>query len=256
MPKFSPKHWIYVLVHGLLALVGLCICFVGPEYPLWFAIGTSLLSAGIAGWVIFVYVLVSDDVGRRVGVVTEFGIRDVFDRRSMRIRDQYESRLIAAKESIDILGFGLSALREDLSNDFSRWKKVAKVRILLLDPTFPSDEKSYAKQRDAEEGNPLGDIEKDVRAFLKAIQGHVGAAGGTQFQVRLYRCLPSVNIFRIDDDLFWGPYLVRDQSRNMPTFLVGRGGILFERMSAHFNHIWIDPNLSSEVPNEWMEPRK
>lgn len=256
MPKFSPKHWIYVLVHGTLAIAGLCIYLVGADSPLWFAIGTSLLSAGIAGWMIFVYVLVSDDVGRRVRVVTEFGILDVFDRRSMRIRDQYESRLTAAKESIDILGFGLSALREDLSKDFPRWKKVAKVRILLIDPTFPSDEVSYAKQRDAEEGNSVGDIDKDVRSFLRAIQEHVGAAGRTQLQVRLYRCLPSVNIFRIDDDLFWGPYLVRDQSRNMPTFLVKRGGILFEKMSAHFNHIWQDSTLSTEVPDEWMELRR
>ena len=72
------------------------------------------------------------------------------------------------------------------------------------------------------------------------------------FQVRLYRCLPSVNILRVDDELFWGPYLIREQSRNCPTFIVRRGGILFSRFTAHFDSIWADDNLSREIPGSWL----
>ena len=74
-----------------------------------------------------------------------------------------------------------------------------------------------------------------------------------RFQVRLYKCLPSVNIFRIDDELFWGPYLIREQSRNTPTFIVRKGGILFDTLAKHFNTIWSDPELSRPVPAGWLE---
>ena len=39
-----------------------------------------------------------------------------------------------------------------------------------------------------------------------------------------------------------------EQSRNAPTFLVQRGGVLFERILAHFERIWNDDELSREPP--------
>lgn len=71
------------------------------------------------------------------------------------------------------------------------------------------------------------------------------------FDIRLYRCLPSINFFRIDGDVFWGPYLIRDASRNMPTFLMEKDGKLSQRLINHFDKIWNDDQLSREIPSEW-----
>ena len=81
--------------------------------------------------------------------------------------------------------------------------------------------------------------------FLEQI-GPLASSAGRPFDVRLYRCLPSINYFRIDDDIFWGPYLIPGQSRNMPTFIVRRGGILFDRLTLHFQQIW---DRFSRVPD-------
>jgi hypothetical protein len=66
----------------------------------------------------------------------------------------------------------------------------------------------------------------------------IARTDGVSIEIRLYRALPLINIFRIDDDLFWGPYLLEDQSRNYPTLLVRSPGWLFQRLEQHFEMLW------------------
>src|SRR5207302_5355806 len=133
-----------------------------------------------------------------LAIVTEFGFVNAFEARAARIKEQYDKYLESAHEQIDLIGFGLRALREDYLREFQDWKQRANVRILLLDPEFPSAQFSYARQRDNEEGNSQGSTESDVQKFIKETSHLTGAGGEHTFEVRLYRCLPAINIFRID----------------------------------------------------------
>jgi hypothetical protein len=150
------------------------------------------------------------------------------------------------------MGFGLKKLREDFKAQFPAWAARASVRILLLDPEFPTQQDSVADQRDKEEGDTVGSIRTDVREFVKAAASLIRDKN-TRFDVRLYHCLPSLNMFRIDRELFWGPYLVRETSRNLPTFIIADGGWLFPVLMHHFDSIWADPDLSRDVPDEWLD---
>ncbi len=237
-----------------MILGGFLFYKVDPEDKLIFAIGSAMVAAGITGWVVFVYVLVSEDLSEKLRVLSAYGIESVFDARSVGIKQEYIQRLNKAREQIDVIGFGLSSLRQDFRNDFSNWKQKANVRILLLDPGYPTAECSYADQRDIEEGNMRGEIAQDVKKFVNDIGHLIGETGeGRSFNIRLYRVLPTVNVFRIDDELFWGPYLVSEQSRNTPTFIVKRGGKLFDRFSSQFERIWVDGRFSRPIPREWLE---
>jgi hypothetical protein len=210
------------------------------------ATGTSLIAIGVAGGVLGVYALFSERLSRRLEALTEFGFVEAFSARSARIRETYDERLQKARSHIDLLGFGQNAFRQDYADQFAQWvARGVKIRILLLDPEFPTAEGALADQRDREEGNPDGSIRRDVEAFLTAV-GSIATHGNGSLDVRLYRCLPTVNVFRIDDELFWGPYLMREQSRNSPTFLVKRGGHLYDRLLGHFESIWDSDTLSRE----------
>jgi hypothetical protein len=246
----KPKHWIYILCHLIMVLAGFVLCSYSANILL-FSIGSSLVASGIAGWVIFAHVLLSEGVSDRLRILTEFGFTNAFDARSVRIRGQYEERLKNARDRIDVIGFGLSAFREDFGANFDAWKGRINVRILLLDPEFPSLERSYASQRDLEENNQPGKIVGDVKLFVREISPLIRKSGALKFEIRLYRCLPTLNILRIDDELFWGPYLIKEQSRNCPTFLVKRGGILFDRFTKQFERIWESEELSRTVPSQW-----
>lgn len=243
--RLDPTHWVYLLVHALVFILGV-ILVRACDGLIATSIGTSLIAGGITGWTVFIYVFLSRDTSDRLRVLTQFGLTTIFEARSVRIKQEYDRRLAAVADRIDVMGFGLRALREDYLDGFASWSQRATVRILLIDPNFPVPEHNLARIRDAEEQQAADLISADVQRFVDAT-ALLRRNEPTRFQVRYYTCLPSINIFRLDDDLFWGPYFVKEQSRNCPTLLVRRGGLLFDRISKHFEQIWSDSALSRSV---------
>jgi hypothetical protein len=248
MLSLSQRLVVYLLVQTFLMIIGVLVLVLGNG-KVGVAIGTSLVAASAAGYALFGYVLITDRWSRRVESLLDAGLRDVWLVRSVQIRSDYDRRLEAARESIDLIGFGQRSFREDHIDDIPAWlAHGVEVRLLLLDPRFPSTEFSYADQRDREEGS--GSIAADVDTFLREIKTR-SLHEQDRFSVRLFRCLPVLNLFRIDDDLFWGPYLVKKPSRNSPTVLTVRGGPLFKVLLGHFEDIWSEADLSVAV--DWDE---
>ena len=245
-PALSQRLVVYLAVHVVLLFGGVLTLVAWKKAP-GQAIGTSVIATAAAGFALFAYVLLTDRWSRRVEGLLDAGLRQWWPGRSVRMREEYERRLAEAAEAIDLLGFGQQHFRDDQKGRFQVWvAKGVRVRLLLLDPSFPqSGQLSVAQVRDNEEGVPLGSIGTDVRAFLREVHTQ-GLRDEPQFGVRLYRALPMLNIFRIDDEMFWGPYLVGEVSRNSPTFLLGRGE-LFTRFLAHFDAIWNSDDLSRPV---------
>ena len=169
----------------------------------------------------------------------------MFQGRSVAIRKEYDDRIEKANE-LDLLGFGLSAFRQDYGQRFRDLAKTKKIRILLLDTHYPNDEAAYARQRDIEEGNLNGRIVGDIEEFI-SFSRPITKEYPENFNVRVMRALPSINYFRLDDEILWGPYLINMQSRNMPTFLVGKGGYLYETLKEHFNTLWSDERFSRSI---------
>jgi hypothetical protein len=236
-----------MLCHGLAVLFGIVFLIAEPLHKTFGqgiseGIGGSLIAGGIAGATLFLYVLTTEGLKSRIEAFSKAGLLKIFSGRSVLIRSEYDARLAKARH-IDLVGFGLSAFRQDYINDFVGWSNRADVRILLIDPDFPSRPHSLADQRDREESNPPGHIRRDVEAFEKAVSNLPGL-NPERFKVHRMRCIPAINLFRIDDDVFWGPYLMQQQSRNTPTLLATRGGFLFDVLQKHFDALWAQSSPS------------
>ena len=250
------QNTTYLLIHIIIFLIGL-ITIVSAEQisslvktsnyktleSLIIAVGTSIVATGIVGWVLFFYLQREKNENEKIERVLSSGIIDSFTGRSVHIKDEYVSRFDNSREKIDFIGFGLRSLREDQLENFPRWLSHSKIRVLLIDPTYPSKSASYSDQRDAEEINSPGSISIDVKKFLEETL-EIKQRFPENFQIRLYRCLPSINYCRVDNEIFWGPYLVHEQSRNSPTFLISDQGPLFAVYANHFEKIWNDEELS------------
>lgn len=277
---------IYLLCHALVLCMGVSIMMfslqihintendcsdnennVTDDYTiksLLFSIGTGMLATGICGLFTFGWVIYSDneeEKRRRINVAANhMGLVNAFEKRSIAIADEYSFRVSKAKHNIDIMGFGLSALLNDMGDSFPEWAKHAKVRILLIDPDFPNKDYSLAQLRDKEERNNIGEIKKDVCNFLKETQ-FLWDNKDINFEVKLSTVLPSINMFRIDDEIFWGPYFLNSKekiekllSRNLPTFLVDDSGYLFNVLNEHFDAVWNDCDKSTTPREElWKE---
>jgi len=242
--KLRPDHQVYLLVHVILFVTGVLIAQL--RSPIFIAVGTSIAATGLCGWVIFLWIRLNDDYRQDQQRLRKIGIVTAFPARSMLIQAEYKQRFESARKRIDLLGFGLSALRQDFGQQFAAWLNHATVRVLLLDPASPTPKWTYADQRDREEGNPEGTIQTDVAHFLQELLP-VKVLHPDRFHVRLYSTMPGVNICRTDDEILWGPYFIGIQaSRNTPTFLVTRPGRLFEALEDHYEQIWSDTRHSRD----------
>lgn len=248
MALFTPTNLLWFFGHLFLLLIGSALLGTDHLFNLGKAategIGASLVAAGVTGEILFLYVLASDSTRARLELFTRAGLLKVFPHRSVRMREEYDGRLKKARE-IDILGFGQSSFRQDYSDQFKDLSSRALLRILLIDPSFPTSECSLANLRDLEEGNSLDQIRKDVEAFINTAK-KISGLDKSRFKIRLCRTIPSVSVFRIDNVIFWGPYFVKEQSRNSPTILVQQGP-LFDRLKGHFDQIWSSEQFSSAV---------
>ena len=167
------------------------------------------------------------------------GIVDIFSGRSVTIEDEYSKRLEKMTRNLDILGFGLSHFRKDYGKHFIELAGKAKVRILLLNPEFHKcDGFSISDIRDKEENQDIGTIRSQVTDFIKDYKKLKDELKSNKFEVRLYNSLPASNIFRIDNEMFIGPYLVNRDSRRTITIIAKSEGELFKQHLEHFNELW------------------
>ena len=242
--KLRPEGYVYLLIHVVLFTGGLLIAQAGGAT--WVAVGTSVAATGICGWVIFFWIRMTEKNVRGTHRIQQLGITDAFPARSVPIRPEYEMRFELARQQIDFLGFGLRALREDFGGQMQNWLNRVPLRILLIDPEQPHSDWNYVTQRDAEEGNSRGSIRSDVASFLEFMTP-LKNRFPDRLNIRLYSCLPSINICRIDDEAFWGPYLLGAQSRNTPTLLVARYGAMFDVLVSHYDLMWSDERYSRDA---------
>jgi hypothetical protein len=248
MRWFTPTNLLWLFGHLILLMIG--ILFLSADHlfsiskSLAEGIGGGLIATGIAGEVLFLYVRASDSLRTRIELFTNAGLLRIFPHRSVRMQEEYDYRLKRAKE-IDILGFGQSSFRQDYSPQFKQFSVQATVRVLLIDPDFPTPDNSLAAIRDLEEGNSGGQICSDVASFIENV-AKIPGLNHSRFKIRRFRTIPSVSLFRIDEVIFWGPYLIGEPSRNTPTLLI-QHGFLYDKLKAHFDRVWSSNQLSSPV---------
>lgn len=243
---------VYLSAHAVLVLLGAFISAVGGAF--WIAVGTSVIATGISGMIVFGWIIFSEEDADRRKAMDEFGFVTAFPHRSIQIKHEYEARVARASHNIDIMGFGLNALREDFSERFREWSTRAEVRVLLVDPSATAPGPSFTTLRDREERNNAGKTDDEIHRFIEETRP-LWSDVGVRFHLRLARTLPSVNMFRIDDESFWGPYLILSRSgrasRNLPTMIVKRPGYMYERLVDHFEEIWSNEDLSRDpVPTD------
>lgn len=264
--KSDPRLRRYLGANSVVVVTGIVFLVVDPKQGTLGNIGASLVAAGVTGFVFLLHQSLTYQDEQKAKRLHEVGLESVYLDRSNEVRDDFGERLANARRSIDILGFGLQNFREDFDGVRDWWSGRPNVRILVLDPDFPGNGHSYAEQRDKEEHQQESKIAQNVADFVRYLREGLGeitpAADAalarwedgprdTDLQLKLAQCIPAITVFRIDDTIFWGPYLIERVSRRCPTFAVQSGRPLFEAIERHFNSIWND--WSTDAPAGWLQ---
>lgn len=242
-----------LIIFVVLMVIGVIISILFPSNPFAFALGTGLVATGVAALITESWKLIEEGQKLQEQAIREFGLIGLFRQRSVRITKEYEDRLPKARTSIDIMGFGMSNLLKEFGvNAFREWAARCEVRILLSDPGIPTEWNSYCGQRDREECKKEGTTAGQVHDFVETTRV-LWEDPNCRFELRLAKTLPSVNMFRIDYESFWGPYLIApegtpaNESAHLPTLLVSAPGYMFDALTQHFQEVWTN-NDFSRVP--------
>lgn len=230
------RRYSYMVTHGLLVSAGLILTLlVAKPSSLWttlfVAVGTSLAATGVAGWTMWLYVRAQEKSVASAKSIDKAGIEYVYSKRAAQIHNEYDLRLRRAKH-VDIMGFGLRQFNLDYMKKLGDIKKHATIRILIINPDSP-----HALARDIEEKQSEGTIKREAEEFITQFSELYPHNTG-KLQLRIYDCLPMVNIFRVGRDLFWGPYLLDRNSGNTFTIRASRHGVIYSQLKAHFEGTW------------------
>jgi glycosyltransferase involved in cell wall biosynthesis len=177
----------------------------------------------------------------------------------------YRELLANYESHIDAMGLTLSKFRRDYRSVLPAMAAKCRIRIALLDPAFPLPDTgaSIASIREREENRDDGDFRRKIASYHKDVvlpYLKSKSDGGGSLEVRLYRALPAVNLFRVDDVLAFGPYLLAAAEQETPAIFIRRGdgvgGSLFESFMRHFDEVWDHETFYrrlEDVPPEELE---
>ncbi|MXZ01638.1 hypothetical protein F4Y93_13725 [Candidatus Poribacteria bacterium] len=162
----------------------------------------------------------------------EQGVR-FYRRRAAGIKEEYDKRLQNVQRNLDVLAWSLTAFREDYGPSLKLWVEAGvAIRLLVVSPHSEAGS-TLCRLQDEIEGRGEGDTARDVDAFLDQMH-----ALGLGEYARVIDYHPSVNVFRVDQELLFGPYLAGTVSRNAPTGIVQADHWLFDTLCAHFEWMW------------------
>jgi hypothetical protein len=210
------------------------------------AIGTALVAAGLSAFLIWrLHSGVSDD-DQKVTIMSNNRID---------LEGEYVRRKYVADE-LDIVSIALAGALEEMANDATEriLKRVlfdrVKIRLMFLSPSA-----QYVKQRAAEDGVSITDLEGELRksaVYCASIYGRLEklfqeASSSRTFrrermgalEIRLLDMCPHYTIYRSDGEILWGIYTSAQRGYFSSVLLVKKDHKqLHEQLMGHFDSMW------------------
>jgi hypothetical protein len=234
-----------VLLNIIILLIGLALYgFYNQTEGLQKEIGSGMVASGLAALILVLYQIASSAVqGRddeRLRVAERVGLEAYYSSRPDFGFGQKNEFTFAGARKIQILELTGATLFGNIEKDdwLRRLTPETTVQILLQDPLHPPGAWTFLNHRDFEEGNAIGSDLIKVYDFVNKFDAHHQFARGGSFELRLSRAMPTICSFRIDDCIYWAPYLAAVYGDRSPHMKVVRGGELFEVLERHFDRLW------------------
>lgn len=166
-----------------------------------------------------------------------WGLQSIYQTRS-RMNEDCNISLKAATHTVDAIAFGLKSYRTT-QNDLTQLllQKGVNFRIITMNPDSP-----FVTQREIEEGKAPGEIRRTIEQLIEWAnelnsQGHKGT-----ITIKGYSCMTLDFYWRIDDEIYIGPYWYGLDSQQTISYRY-KNGIGFIMYSEYFEKLWNDSDL-------------
>lgn len=225
-----------IIVGLVLLLIGIGLILfdifcVKTTQNLWISIGCSLIASGLVA--LFNSIFVERDVK---SPLDDWKIAKIYERRSEKSKDS-DPKIKELKHNLDVVAFGLKSFRNKHTEDIKKClENGTNIRVITMNPNS-----QFVKQREIEEEETEGQIKNTIEQLVewaRKINSKTKSKNSGRIEIRSYDCMTLDFYWRMDNELYIGPYWFGISSQQTITYKFVEGGIGFKMYSEYFEKLW------------------
>lgn len=229
---------LVIIITGIATIL-IDIFFLKTSQNIWISVGCSLLASGI---VILAQELLIE--GKVIDPLQEWGLEKIYETRAEKSKES-DSELDKAKEQVDAIAFGLKSFRSKHTKKVEKLlKHGVNVRILTMNP---DKDNLFLKQRESEEEETEGQIRNSIEQLVSWADNLNSRNYSGKIEVKGYKCMTLDFYWRVDNDIYIGPYWYHVGSQQTITYKFHKGGKGFDTYKDYFEELWNDNNNTMKL---------
>ena len=221
------KTNLLIFLIGIVGILG-SIVFKNyikePLFTILISISTSIVASSIVAFITTVYMFENTE---RVEFIRKWGIKSIYETRGV-MNNEVNALFEHKVARLDIIAYGLKSFRESKSQRIKQLLQYGmKMRIITVDPKL-----GILEYKDRDEGKIEGSTAASIHDLIKWCK-EIG-----KVEVRVIDTLPTELYFRVDSNVFVGPYEIgRESQQTITMHLKGKtDGVKY--YTEYFDNIW------------------
>ena len=175
----------------------------------------------------------------------EWKIEKIYSTRAEKNADS-DPELTKAKYQIDAVAFGLKSFRTKQEKKVEAClRKGVNFRIITMNPNS-----EYISAREKEENETEGQIKKTIEDLVSWANRFNSKGLKGKIIVKGYNCMTMDFYWRVDDELYVGPYQYGISSQQTITYKFISGGKGFTQYTEYFEQLWDNVALMFPLTQE------
>jgi hypothetical protein len=234
-------NWKSLFIAAVLVVLGIGLIVVNayisviPWKDICMGVGCSLIASAI---VIAAHDFVIYKV--RISALDEWGIDKIYATRAEK-NSNSDPSLDKAKYCVDGIAFGLSSFRTKYSKKVERClRKGVNFRFLVMNP-----QSEYLTAREKEENSSIRQSIEDLIKWADRLNADKNNKG--KIIVKGYNAMTLDFYWRVDDDIYVGPYWYQYKSSDTITYRFSSKGKAFTIYTDYFEKLWENKELATPL---------
>lgn len=222
---------LVIIIAGIIAIL-IDYFLIETELGIWISIGCSLLASGI---VILAQILLIE--GKKENPLEKWGLEKIYETRAEKNQES-DPELDKAKIQIDAVAFGLKSFRSKSTRKVEKvLKRGVNIRILTMNPDANNH---FLIQREIEEQESSGQILNSIKQLVTWANQLNSRNYSGKVCVKGYKCMTLDFYWRVDDEIYIGPYWYHYGSQQTVMYKFRKGKKGFDIYSEYFEDLWND----------------
>lgn len=236
--KDEKYNWKSITVGFIVILLGILAVLVDyfllkTPQNLWISIGCSLVASGL---VIFLTAIFLEKAP--YNPLEEWGIEKIYSTRAEKEADS-DRQLEDAKYRLDVIAFGLKTFRSRHNKQIEEClNRGVNIRILTMKP-----DSKWVIQREIEEKETRGQIKHTIEELVKWADELNEKSDKGKIVVCGYDAMTLDFYWRVDENLYVGPYWYGIPSQQTITYKFNSKGKAFTQFTGYFEELWENNEL-------------